>query len=292
MGSLSRYRPGISALPRVSLLGVGLTLGGICWDAYLHAIDPSRVLHEGVVAVGNPGHLLIGMGIGVSTLAQTAMVYFRIRLSWQRGAFAVGTLCAVVFVGLVVAWSTRNSSPTSAVSGHQHDQARPATPDEARAADALLAETTAGVARYRDPAVAIADGDHPATPTSWLISEWTNPSYANAGRLLDPRHLERLMYINGPGGPVLAGVMFVMPSVALSGPDIGGPLTPWHRHADLCFLPNGTLVGTNGYGFACPPGSRTHPTPAMLHVWIVDNPAGPFADDLSPGAIVRVLNGE
>lgn len=291
MSSLFRYRLGISALPRVSLLGVGLTLGGICWDAYLHAIDPSRVLHEGVVALGNPGHLLIGIGIGVTTLAQAALACARLSRPWQRGAFAVGTLCALLFVALVLAWSARNSSPATALSGHQHDLSRTTTPEEARAASALLADTTAGAARYRDPAAAVADGYSPSTPTSWLISEWTNPSYEKAGRVLDPRHPDRLMYINGPGGPVLAGVMFVMPSVALNGPNIGGPLTPWHRHDDLCFLPNGTLAGTNGYGFGCPSGSRTQPTAAMLHVWVVANPAGPFAEDLSPGAIVKVLSG-
>lgn len=291
MGPPIRYRPGISVLPRLSLLGVGMTLGGICWDAYLHVIDPTRVLHEGLIALGNPGHLLIAIGIGVSTLAQTALVYARLRRTWQRTVFAAGTVGALLFVGLVLAWSVKNAGSTIAGPAHQHLPSGAATSLEVRAANVLLAETTAGVARYRDPAAAIADGYRPATPTSSLISEWVNPSYAKAGRVLDPRHPERLMYVNGPGGPVLAGVMYVMPSVALNAPALGGPLAPWHRHADLCFLPNGTLVGTNGYGFACPPGSRTQPTPAMLHVWIVYNPAGPFAEDLSPRAIVRMLDG-
>ena len=278
-------------LPKVSLFGVGMTLSGICWDAYLHAIDPTRVLHEGLVALGNPGHLLIAAGIGLSTLAQAAMVYGRLGRRWQRGVFAGGTLAAVLLVALVLAWSSARQARTVAGTGHSHQPSRAATPDEVRASNALLAETTAGVARYRDPAAAIADGYHPATPSSALISEWINPSYSKAARVLDPRHPERLMYVNGPGGPILAGAMFVMPSVAFDGPALGGPLTPWHRHTDLCFLPNGTLVGTNGYGFACPLRSRTLITPAMLHVWVVYNPAGPFAEDLSPRAIVRMLDG-
>ena len=278
-------------LPRASLVGVGLTLGGICWDAYLHANNPARVLHEGLVAPGNPGHLLIAAGIGLSTLAQAAMVYARLQRTWQRAAFTLGTMGAIVLVGVVLAWSSAAQASAVALPGHAHQPSRAATPAEVRAANALLAETMAGVARYRDPTAAIADGYRPATPTSWLISEWINPSYAAAHRVLDPRHPERLMYVNGPGGPVLAGAMFVLPSVARDGPAVAGPLTVWHRHADLCFMPNGTLVGTNGYGFACPPGSRTETTPAMLHVWVVDNPAGPFADDLAPGAIVRMLAG-
>ena len=291
MDSLIRFRPGVATLPRASLLGVGLTLAGICWDAYLHANDPTRVFHEGLVAPGNPGHVLIAGGIGLSTLAQAAMAYARLQHAWQRGAFAIGTLGAVLVVGGVLAWSSAQQGSATALPGHEHSPSRAATPAEARVANVLLAETKAGIERYRDAAVAIADGYRPSTPTSWLISEWINPSYAAAGRVLDPRHPERLMYVNGPGGPVLAGAMFVMPSVGVDAPSAGGPLTVWHRHDDLCFMPNGTLVGTNGYGFACPPGSRTQETPAMLHVWVVNNPAGPFAEDLSPRAIVRMLDG-
>lgn len=269
---------------------MGLTLGGLCLDAYLHAIDPNLALHEGLVALGNPGHLLIGIGIGISALAQIAMVYVRLRGA-RRAAFVAGATGALLFVGGVLAWSSGHHGLSVAVSGHEHQPSRAATPAEVRAANALQSETTAGVARYQDPAVAIADGYHPTTPTSWWISEWTNPRNEMAGRVLDPRHPQRLMYVNGPGGPVLAGVMFVMPSVGVAAPNIGGPLTPWHRHVDLCFLPNGTLAGTNGYGFVCPPGSRTQPTPAMLHVWVVYNPAGPFAEDLSPRAIVTMFDG-
>ena len=140
--------------------------------------------------------------------------------------FAVSTLCAVLFVGVALAWSTKDPGPSIG---------------------RLLAEATAGVARYRDPAAAIADGYHPVTSTSGLISEWANPRYEKAGRVFDARHPERLIYVNGPGGPVLAGVVYA---------------TPWHRDA-----------------------------PAVLHVWVVHNPAGPFAENLSPRVIVRMLDG-
>ena len=152
-------------------------------------------------------------------------------------------------------------------------QSSAATPEKVPTTNALLAETTAGVARYQDPSVAIADGYRPVTPTSSLISEWINPRYAKAGKLLDPRHPQRLMYVSGPGGPLLVGVVFVLPSAAVSAPTIGGTVTPWQRHTDY------------------PLGGRMQPTPAMLHVWVVYNPAGPFAEDLSPRAIVRMLDG-
>jgi hypothetical protein len=178
--------------------------------------------------------------------------------TWHRRVFAGAALSAVAVVALVVARSSAPQAPTVA-------------------ARALLAETTAGVARYRDPAVALADGYHPATLTRSLIREWINPMYAKAGPELDPRHPARLVYVTGPTGPVLAGAMYVMPSVTLDGPG--------------CFLPTGAVAGANGYGFACPALAGSRKTSAMLHVWVVYNPAGPFAEDLSPRVIVRLLDG-
>jgi len=62
-------------------------------------------------------------------------------------------------------------------------------------------------------------------------------------------------------------------------PDVGGQLTPWHRHDDLCFTPGGEVVGAAP---ACPSGSATYYTPWMLHVWLVPNRYGRFAADLDP----------
>jgi hypothetical protein len=33
---------------------------------------------------------------------------------------------------------------------------------------------------------------------------------------------------------------------------------------------------------ACPKGSTNKTTPLMLHVWLIDNPEGPFASTMAP----------
>jgi hypothetical protein len=111
----------------------------------------------------------------------------------------------------------------------------------------------------------------------------------DARRVLDLNRPERLMYISAPGRPILAGAMFVMPTTGGPLPRVAGGLAQWHQHLDLCYLPNGTIAGTSGYGQPCPDGSATRPTPPMLHVWIVSNPAGPFAEDMSPASIASVM---
>ena len=57
-------------------------------------------------------------------------------------------------------------------------------------------------------------------------------------------------------------------------PDIAGPLTTWHDHQNLCWE-GLRVVGTTVNG-VCARGVFI-PTPPMLHVWMVDNPCGPFA---------------
>jgi hypothetical protein len=133
------------------------------------------------------------------------------------------------------------------------------------------------------------DGYRAVTPQNWPIVEWANPTYTGAARVVDVTRPERLMYISAPGGPMLAGAMFVMPPSGGPVPTIAGGVAHWHRHRDLCYLPNGTIVGSDGYGQPCPAGSTVRPTPPMLHVWIVPNPDGDFAEDLSPGAIASVI---
>ena len=79
--------------------------------------------------------------------------------------------------------------------------------------------------------------------------------------------------------------MYMMPlgSHFTDVPDIGGPLTQWHIHNDLCLSTNpsdplqklssgsdhreGQVSGQIHEGRAAP----------MIHVWITKNPCGPFA---------------
>jgi hypothetical protein len=63
-------------------------------------------------------------------------------------------------------------------------------------------------------------------------------------------------------------------------PDIGGKLTQWHIHDNLCFTADAVspqVVGITDANGNCPkPLAKFTPVP-MIHVWIESNVCGPFA---------------
>jgi hypothetical protein len=86
--------------------------------------------------------------------------------------------------------------------------------------------------------------------------------------------------------------MYMMARANMRPPDFGGSLAEWHTHSNLCFmLPRFGIDGLQSPFGTCPAGSINGPTPAMLHVWTVANPAGPFAD-LSPAYVARLTQGD
>jgi hypothetical protein len=265
------WRAPLSALfSWLSLAGVSAAAGGLSWDAVLHAHDPLLAQHEGVFTASNPAHLLIAGGLLAALVGQVALTSIRLSGAARR-AFAGGMALFVVGMAAATGWSARITTTQMA------------------AAQQFVASTRAGILRYQDPSVALQAGYEPVTPLNWPIVEWVNPTYTRAGRVLDVEHPERLMYISAPGGPMLAGAMFVMPTANQPVPEVAGGLGHWHQHRDLCYLPSGTIAGTDGYGLPCPAGSTTRPTPPMLHVWIVPNPQGAFAEDLSPASIASLI---
>jgi hypothetical protein len=63
-------------------------------------------------------------------------------------------------------------------------------------------------------------------------------------------------------------------------PDVGGPLTQWHVHANLCLTNDPQqkiLAGFTAISGSCPPGTSKASNTPMLHVWVVPTPCGPFA---------------
>lgn len=86
--------------------------------------------------------------------------------------------------------------------------------------------------------------------------------------------------------------MYLMPKANMRPPDVGGSLTEWHTHSNLCFMLPTLSIGSLESPFGtCPIGSINAPIPAMLHVWTVANPSGPFASELSPAFVARLNHG-
>ena len=212
------------------------------------------------------------------------------RLDWRWPTATVSLLLAITVSG-AVAWA---ASLRPGADGHAHDgrvvlTAAPPTDAQRSAAASLVEDTRAGIERYADVQVALADGYRPTTPPQGPQVHYVNEAFQHSGRILDPTRPPALVYASTPSGPLLLGAMYMMPKANMPGPDVGGSLAEWHTHPNVCFvLPTfGMDIIMSPYG-TCPVGSINAPTPAMLHVWTVANPGGPFADELSPAFIARL----
>lgn len=206
-------------------------------------------------------------------------------LRWA--AVAVGVPALTVATGATV-WISDLVRPGE---GHHHigavvQAAAPiATPAQQDAANRLLADTTAAIQPYRDAGAAWSAGYRPG-PGGGAV-HWMNQAFAK-GPILDPRHPQGLVYVRSRDGAwVLVGAMFQMPKQGEFGPDPGGPITVWHQHQDICVSPIGFSISLVSPYAGCPLGAAGASFPAMLHVWIVDNPGGggPFGIDLDPKTI-------
>lgn len=160
---------------------------------------------------------------------------------------------------------------------------RDATPDEQRAADDLVqrALRAAKERGWFDFARGSRDG------FELMFSDnlhYAKTEYILDGRVLDPEHPEMLLYYDTGRGKKLAGVMFLVNRDAERGPQIAGPLTPWHYHVwshNRCLLNRLPLVGDPRPDGRCAVGDTWNRTPEMLHVWFLDHPDGPFATDMA-----------
>jgi hypothetical protein len=156
------------------------------------------------------------------------------------------------------------------------------------AANDLYRETKAAIAPYQDWHVAWAAGFRPGGSQTLPSTHWMNQRNIEAGYVMDPKHPQGLVYANSKHGPVLLGAMFQMKKLGVFGPDPGGPVTAWHEHENICFTPFGFEFSFMTPMSVCPLGAIDISAPAMLHVWTVDNPAGPFAVDIDPKVVKRI----
>lgn len=113
---------------------------------------------------------------------------------------------------------------------------------------------------------------------------FVNEAALRDGRVLDPEAPEFLLYHRAGEQMMLVGVMFLMPTIADRGPQLGGPLTLWHYHRGAtahCFR-DGVMIGTPATTGECVDGATADRTPEMLHVWFIRRDTGAFATDMLP----------
>lgn len=163
----------------------------------------------------------------------------------------------------------------------------PPTGAQTEAAMQLVQTTSAAVAQYKNLSAATAAGYVPITDPRYPVVHYLKVSYMRGQYVLDPNHVQSLVYAFTPYGPVLVAAMYLMPSVGEKGPMPGGCLTQWHAHTNLCQGgPTGKISGFQTDG-TCPSDETALQTPVMLHVWQVPVPGGPLTMDPTDQQVVE-----
>ena len=100
----------------------------------------------------------------------------------------------------------------------------------------------------------------------------------NDDKILDPDYPESLVYDTSVTPKKLVAAMFMMnPGDTLADvPEVGGKLTQWHVHDNLCFAGPRVAGLTDAEGNCAAGLTKGNETP-MIHVWTEPHPCGPFA---------------
>lgn len=158
------------------------------------------------------------------------------------------------------------------------------TPEEQARAENLVAITIVRLPQWADPKTAEAAGFQSIGDGLTGFEHYINWNWINDNDFLDPDHPESLVYATKPGSSTksLVSAMYMLPdTVGLDQvPDIGGALTQWHIHDNLCFTKDPVapkVAGLTDASGNCPPSLQKFRPAPMIHVWITPNKCGPFA---------------
>jgi hypothetical protein len=157
------------------------------------------------------------------------------------------------------------------------------TPEEQAAAENLVAVTVVRLPQWADYHTAEAAGFHSIGDGVTGFEHFIQWSWIDDNITLNPDKPESLVYMPQPdGSKKLVSAMYLLPdTVTLDKvPVLGGPLTQFHIHDNLCFTKDPVaprVAGlTDGSG-NCPPTLQKFKSAPMIHVWIVPQKCGPFS---------------
>lgn len=152
------------------------------------------------------------------------------------------------------------------------------TPQQQAAAENLLAITILRLPKFADPAAVEAMGFVSIGDGFLGHEHYLNVANMNDDRILDPDYPESLVYDTSVSPKKLVAAMYMLNKgdTLEDVPELGGKLTQWHVHDNLCFS-GARVAGLTDADGNCGPGLEKGAATPMIHVWTEPHPCGPFA---------------
>jgi hypothetical protein len=151
------------------------------------------------------------------------------------------------------------------------------TPAQRAAAVDLIDRTRTAMQAFPDEAAVVRAGYQSIGDAATGFEHFVSWGYLLDGHEVDPAHIESIVLRVSGSTKTVESAMYILTvgKTMADVPDIAGSLTTWHDHQNLCF--SGTrVVGVTGPDGTCAEGQLLV-TPPMLHVWLTEQPCGPFA---------------
>jgi hypothetical protein len=241
-------------------------------------VDTLCAILAGVVLIASEGALLVKRRIPVIPVALLSVI--------ALVALVPGSASAVNHRHSS-ATATHVDAPPAVVPTHPFDPNLPidlsgvpgVTPQEQARAENLLAVTLYKLPQWSDPAYDVAHGFVSIGDGVTGVEHYVNPTFMNDNIILDPDHPESLVFDTTVTPKKLVAAMYMaLPNTPLDQvPDIGGALTQWHIHDNLCFTASGKVGGLTKADGSCSAPLVKGPLTPMIHVWIEPHRCGPFA---------------
>lgn len=156
--------------------------------------------------------------------------------------------------------------------------------EEQRRAERLIFITREVLPKFATPEIAMQNGFTSIGDAATGVEHYINWNYINDEYELNPLYPESLVFAVEPDGSrrlvsamYMLGDEYTLDTV----PNVGGVLTQWHIHDNLCFdrdpMVHGStrVVGVTSSDGPCRIGIKLRPNP-MLHVWLEPQACGPF----------------